>query len=121
MLPEEAGPVRETDWAPAALSVNGDTQVDVPGNAESTANPTMQGLMEEYAQHIVVEDVKAYEKGLDEGLPNNYGKMIIEEWQDGLKNSPYKSSGSLKAATNRPLKRRSSSTNRDTPGNLHEK
>ena len=37
------------------------------------------------AQHIVQEDVKAYEKGLDEGLPNGYGKMIIEEWQDGLK------------------------------------
>ena len=85
MLPEEeAGPVRETDWAQLQLG-EWDTRVDVPGNAESTANPTMQGLMEEYAQHIVVEDVKAYEKGLDEGLPNGYGKMIIEEWQDGLK------------------------------------
>ncbi|MCB0206611.1 MAG: hypothetical protein KDH89_17455, partial [Anaerolineae bacterium] len=85
MLPEEeAGPVRETPWAELQLG-EWDTRVDVPGDPDSVANPVMQGLMEEMAQHIVQEDVKAYEKGLDEGLPNGYGKMIIEEWQDGLK------------------------------------
>ncbi len=85
MLPEEeAGPVRQTPWAELQLG-EWDTRVDIPGNPDTTANPTMQGLIEEMANHIVVEDVKAYEKGLDEGLPGGYGKMIIEDWQEGLK------------------------------------
>jgi hypothetical protein len=85
MLPEEeAGPVRETEWDLLQLG-EWDTRVDLPDNADSAANPAVQGLMEEMAHHIVEEDAKAYEKGLDIGLPNGYGKMIIEDWQDALK------------------------------------
>ncbi len=85
MLPEEeAGPIRETSWATLTPGT-WDTRVDLPENTESPASPEVKLLMEEYAHHIVEEDAKAYEKGLPEGLPNGYGKLIIEEWQPELK------------------------------------
>lgn len=79
MLPEEkAGPVRETEWYKLTAG-----EWDTSGD-NSAASFDVQKLMQEYAALIEEEDAKAREKGL-EGLPNGYGKMIIEDWQPSLK------------------------------------
>jgi quinol-cytochrome oxidoreductase complex cytochrome b subunit len=84
MIPEErTGPVRETPWAQLTVG-EWDTRVDLPDNGESAASEELKHLMEEYALLIVDEHEKGLEKG-NEGLPNGYGKMIIENWQPGLK------------------------------------
>jgi quinol-cytochrome oxidoreductase complex cytochrome b subunit len=79
MLPEEkAGPVRETEWYKLTLG-EWDTSRD-----NSAASFDLQKLMVLYQDLIHEEDQNAIEKGLP-GLPNGYGKMIIEDWQPGLK------------------------------------
>ncbi|MCS6845207.1 MAG: cytochrome bc complex cytochrome b subunit [Caldilineales bacterium] len=79
MLPEEkAGPVRQTEWYKLTVG-EWDTRSD-----NATASFELQKLMHHYAHLIEEEHAKALEKGL-EGLPNGYGKMIIEDWQPGLK------------------------------------
>ncbi len=79
MLPEEkAGPVRSTEWYKLTPG-EWDTSKD-----NSAASFDLQKLMVLYRDLIHEEDARAREKGL-EGLPNGYGKMIIEDWQPGLK------------------------------------
>ncbi|MFZ2489080.1 MAG: cytochrome bc complex cytochrome b subunit [Anaerolineae bacterium] len=106
MMPEEkAGAVRETDWDLLTIG-QWDTTQD-----NRTASFAIQNLMTEYRHLIEEEHAKAVERheaklekaraisnptdaeqaalakleATDPGLPNGYGKMIIENWQDGLK------------------------------------
>lgn len=83
LLPEEGvGPVRSIPWDALTVSPQPglwDTRQD---NAE--ASPEVQKVMKLFAQLIAKQNTEAAEKGI-EGLPNGYGKMIIEDWQDGLK------------------------------------
>lgn len=106
MLPEEKdGPVRAIEWAKLTPG-EWDTTRD-----NSAASFDVQRVMEHYADLIHEEHAKAVERhevklekaravknpdanqqatlakleATDPGLPNGYGKMIIENWQDGLK------------------------------------
>jgi quinol-cytochrome oxidoreductase complex cytochrome b subunit len=84
MLPEEGvGPVRATEWEYLTIG-NWDTRVDQPDAADSAASEEVKELMAVYEEHIHDEHAKAQEEN-NEGLPNGYGGMIIEEWQEGLK------------------------------------
>ena len=119
MLPEEeTGPVRETDWADLQLG-EWDTRVDVPDNPESTANPVTAGPDGRNTPTISSRKTsKPTRRAWTRGLTNGYGKMIIEDWQEGLKKVTMKSSGSRRVSTNRPLRRPSLLTkNRDTQSN----
>jgi quinol-cytochrome oxidoreductase complex cytochrome b subunit len=83
MLPEEGtGPVRSTPWDQLTLG-EWDSRTDVPGS-DSAASADVNELMAHYQELIVEENAKAMEKQIP-GLPDGYGKMIIEDWQDGLK------------------------------------
>jgi quinol-cytochrome oxidoreductase complex cytochrome b subunit len=100
MLPEEGeGPVREMSWEQLQLG-EWDTRRDVlDGASDSAASWEMRKLMEVYRAHIEEEHAAAIEvaEGKDDpqveealvnneiGLPGGYGKMIVEDWQSGLK------------------------------------
>jgi hypothetical protein len=106
MLPEEKdGPVRQTDWDKLTVG-EWDTSRD-----NSAASFDVQQLMVLYDELIHHEHEKVVERhetklrrlerqrnlseaeqadlenlrNTDPGLPNGYGKMIIENWQEGLK------------------------------------
>jgi quinol-cytochrome oxidoreductase complex cytochrome b subunit len=106
MLPEEKdGPVRKTDWNLLTVG-EWDTTQD-----NSASSFDLQQLMVLYNDLIHEEHEKVVERheekvkelrsirnpspaeqqdlanllATDPGLPNGYGKMIIENWQDGLK------------------------------------
>ena len=106
MIPEEkAGPVRQTDWDMLTVG-EWDTR-----NDNSAASFEIQKLMTLFNELIHEEHMKVVERheekaaklqkvrnptpaqqqdlanllATDPGLPNGYGKMIIENWQDGLK------------------------------------
>lgn len=102
MLPVEGeGPVREMPWEQLQLG-EWDTRRDVTsGAADSQASWEMRKLIDVYGNHIVEEHATAIEEAeakvkddpaiaeaLDNneiGLPGGYGKMIVEDWQPGLK------------------------------------
>jgi hypothetical protein len=102
MLPVEGeGPVRALPWEQLQLG-EWDTRRDVTdGAADSQASWEMRKLIDVYGNHIVDEHATAIEEAEakvkkdpavaealanDEvGLPGGYGKMIVEEWQPGLK------------------------------------
>ena len=106
MLPEEKdGPVRAIEWDKLTPG-EWDTTRD-----NSAASYDVQRVMEHFGALIQEEHTKAVERhaaklekaraiknpnadqqatlakleATDPGLPNGYGKMIIENWQDGLK------------------------------------
>ena len=106
MLPEEKdGPVRKTDWDRLTVG-EWDTRWD-----NAAASFDVQKLMKHYDELIHHEHEKAVDQhaaklrkaqrvrnpteaqqaelqnllNTDPGLPNGYGKMIIENWQDGLR------------------------------------
>ena len=100
MLPVEGeGPVREMPWEQLQLG-EWDTRRDVmDGAADSQASWEMRKLIGIYADHIVDEHATAIEEAEakddpqvaealannEVGLPGGYGKMIVQDWQDGLK------------------------------------
>ena len=106
MMPEEKdGPVRKVDWDRLTLGEWDTTQ----NNAGASFD--LQQIMLQYGELIHEEHAKAVERheaklekarniknpdadqqatlakleATDPGLPNGYGKMIIESWQEGLK------------------------------------
>ncbi|MEA3337452.1 MAG: cytochrome bc complex cytochrome b subunit [Chloroflexota bacterium] len=83
MLPEEGvGPVREIPWE--SLTISPEAGLWDTRSQNEGASPEVEEVMELYADFIHEENAAALEKG-NAGLRDGYGKMIVENWQDGLK------------------------------------
>jgi ubiquinol-cytochrome c reductase cytochrome b subunit len=80
ILPEEGiGPVRALPWADLQAG-----EWDTRTYTVSTAGPALRAVMARYDALIRQGDAGAIRQGREE-LPVGYGKLVIENWQPGLK------------------------------------
>ncbi|MCS6845432.1 MAG: cytochrome bc complex cytochrome b subunit [Caldilineales bacterium] len=80
IMPEEGvGPLRSLAWAELQEGEWDTRTVDL-----STAGPALRSAVEGIARQIAAEDARARRAGAP-GLTNGWAKLVITEWQPGLK------------------------------------
>lgn len=80
IMPEEGiGPLRSLAWAELQEGEWDTRTVDI-----STAGPALRSVMETISQQMAVEDARARRAG-GAGMPDGWAKLVITEWQPGLK------------------------------------